>query len=214
MKCAIVIPTHKPTLDKEEIASLRNTLKIFVSRDVFILLPHDVSGEYYKQFEKDHGSICVVNLEQGYLGSVEKYNAMGLSARFYGKFEKFDYMLICHLDSWVFRDDLNFWMSEGYDYIGAPLFLEEPSRYSALFDLAAPIGGNGGLCLRRIKKMLEITAAPRLSFNYLLFCRGVFFLLRNRRYDLLRIYFFICRGIRSNHLKFQRKHNVYEDVND
>jgi len=212
MKCAIIIPTHKATLDEGEIASLRNTLGILAARDVFIVLPHNISPDYYEQFKKDFVSLRILNLEPGYLGSIENYNAMALSSSFYRKFENFEYMLICHLDAWVFRDDLGYWMSRGYDYIGAPLFLEEPPYPINLFGLAAPVGGNGGLCLRRTKKMLEITEGLEVRFNYLLFSRGVFFLLRNRRFDLLRIYFNICQGLRSDHLAFQRKYNVYEDV--
>lgn len=212
MKCAIVIPTHKSTLDEEEIASLRNTLGVLSAWDVFIVLPHDVSATYYEQFRTESVSLKILNLEPGYLGSIEKYNAMGLSSSFYKRFEEFEYMLICHLDAWVFRDDLGYWMSMGYDYIGAPLFLEEPPHYTTLFGLAAPIGGNGGLCLRRTKKMLEITERLEVRFSYLLFIRGAFFLVRNRRFDLLRTYSYICRSIRSDHVAFQRKHNVYEDV--
>ncbi|WP_426441691.1 DUF5672 family protein [Bradyrhizobium genosp. P] len=212
MKCAIVIPTHKPRPDEEDEASLRNTLKVLGARHVFVVLPHGVSGDHYEQYRQDAHSLAILNLEPGHLGSIENYNAMGLSSSFYKRFEQFDYLLICHLDSWVFRDDLDHWMSLGYDYIGAPLFLEEPSHYTKLFDLAAPIGGNGGLCLRRTRKMIELTEKLPVKFNYILFVRGAFFLLRNRRFDLLRLYLYICHEICSDHVAFQRKHSVYEDV--
>jgi glycosyltransferase involved in cell wall biosynthesis len=212
MKCAVVIPTHKSTLDEREIASLKNTLKILAAWDFFIVLPHGVSADYYQQFRTDSVSLSIVNLEPGFLGSVENYNAMGLSSRFYKRFEDFEYVLICHLDAWVFRDDLGYWMSKGYDYIGAPLFLPELPYYARVFDLAVPVGGNGGLCLRRTKKMLEITEGLKVRFNYLLFVRAVVFLFQNRRFRLIRFFSRICRAIRSDHVGFQRRHNVNEDV--
>lgn len=212
LKCAVVIPTHKASLSDPELASLRNTLDVLSAWEAFIVLPRDVSPAYYEDFGRGYRTLSVLNLEPGHLGSIENYNRMALSADFYRKFEAFDYVLICHLNSWVFRDELSYWMSLGYDYVGAPLFLPEPAYFRSVLALMAPVGGNGGLSLRRTRKMLEVTERLKVRFNYALFGRCVFFLIRNRRYDLLKIFLRICRAIRSDHGEFQRRYNVYEDV--
>ncbi len=79
MKCAVIIPTHKPHLDDEEISSLHNTLMVLAARDVFIALPHNINPDYYEQFRRSHDSLTILNLEAGYLGSLENYNAMAQS---------------------------------------------------------------------------------------------------------------------------------------
>ena len=44
------------------------------------------------------------------------------------------------------------------------------------------------------------------------FLKGVIFLIRNRKYDLLKIFLRICRKVYKNPVRFQLKYNVYEDV--
>jgi len=43
-----------------------------------------------------------------------------MSPAFYDAFKAFDYILIYQLDAFVFRDELEYFCSLGYDYIGAP----------------------------------------------------------------------------------------------
>lgn len=75
-----------------------------------------------------------------------------------------------------------------------------------------PQGGNGGFCLRRIDAMIALLSTPRRSINVSLFLKGVVFLARNRRFDLLRIFARACRGVLRNADSYQRQHNVYEDA--
>lgn len=212
LDCAILIPTHKEVLNDLEFASLRNTLRTLEKWHAYVLLPNGLGCEFYLDLQKSYKNLRVINLESGFLGSIENYNSMALSPKFYSRFKDYSYLLICHLDSWVFRDELDKWIELGYDYIGAPLFLPENGLSRNIWNLAAPVGGNGGLCLRRTSKMLQLCSNFKLRPNYWLFLRGVFFLLQNRRTDLLRIYIFICKSILLNVGAFQKKYNVYEDV--
>jgi hypothetical protein len=86
-------------------------------------------------------------------------------------FADYEYILIYHLDSYVFRDDLSRWCDYGYDYIGAPWvgcdlknwvglkkrnyprdmrFLHRLTRFRFLNQL-----GNGGFSLRKTSSMIR-----------------------------------------------------------
>ena len=43
-----------------------------------------------------------------------------LSPEFYRRFSDTDYILVCQLDAYIFRDELLSWCKKEYDYIGAP----------------------------------------------------------------------------------------------
>ena len=45
-----------------------------------------------------------------------------LSPFFYESFLDFKYVLIHQLDVFIFKDELNYWCNQNYDYIGAPWF--------------------------------------------------------------------------------------------
>ena len=99
-----------------------------------------------------------------------------LTPEFYRRFENFRYILIYQLDAWVFRDELDRWVSEGYDYIGAPwipmkerffhFYGKLRLAYNRTFrknDGIKPHNtflygvGNGGFSLRKTDKFIEIT---------------------------------------------------------
>ena len=74
------------------------------------------------------------------------------SKSFYERFVEYDYLLICQLDAWIFKDELEHWVSKNYDYIGAPVFegFEKNENYQYSLFL------NGGLSLRNIASSLKI----------------------------------------------------------
>lgn len=211
--CVIVVPTHKSKCSDSELKSLKNTLKVFNERRVFILLPHDVSGEYYQELQQTYENLFILNLRKGWLGSFDNYNSMMLNEDFYNLFKDYKFMLICHLDAWVFRDELNYWMSQKYDCIGAPLFLPEDTSVHDVSKLAAPIGVNGGLCLRNIESICSILDGEKIKLKYTLFFNWLFFLLSHKQYGLLKIYVTCCLSVfRYGWVSFQKKFAVNEDV--
>jgi hypothetical protein len=70
---------------------------------------------------------------------------------FYLRFKTFDFILIYQLDSYVFRNELDFWCEQNYDYIGAPWF-EGFSEKSNVFSGV----GNGGFSLRKVSSFLKV----------------------------------------------------------
>jgi hypothetical protein len=61
-------------------------------------------------------------------------------------------MLIYQLDCWAFADDLDYFISTGYDYIGAPWISIDTEKNTAKILKC----GNGGFSLRRIDKFIEV----------------------------------------------------------
>jgi hypothetical protein len=185
-RCVVVIPTHKSDLSLEEERSFRNTLSVLGNWDIRLVVPENVSVDSYARMKSiDALTFDIIRVTDQWMGAVQRYNAMMLSTDFYRLFDDYEYILICHLDSWVFRDELEYWINLGYDYVGPPLFLlKEPARNS-LESLVAPQGGNGGFCLRKIDSTVKLLSNKRYDLNVMLFLKGVIFLIRNRKFDLL-----------------------------
>ena len=211
--CVVVIPTHKPSLSLDEERSFRNTLDVLKEWDIVLLLPHDVSQEHYDVIrKKDNLQFKILNGLDGWMGSIEKYNDMAISPKFYHLFKEYKYILIFHLDAWVFRDELQRWINTDYDYIGAPWFAMRGNKFVDLEKLMCPQGGNGGVCLRKVDKMIEITSKSKRSINHSLFLKGFMFLLKNGRFKFLFIYIKACLGVFLNAEAYRKKYNIYEDA--
>src|ERR1700733_5372942 len=212
-RCVVVIPTHKSDISVEEERSFRNTLSVLSNWDIRLVVPDNVSPDSYARMKSsDALTFEIVRVTDQWMGSVQRYNAMMLSTDFYRLFDGYEYILICHLDSWVFRDELEYWINLGYDYIGPPLFLlKEPARNS-LESLVAPQGGNGGFCLRKIDSTVELLSNTRYDLNVMLFLKGVIFLIHNRKFDLLKIFLRVCQMVYKDPVRSQSRYNIYEDV--
>ena len=218
--CFIIIPTHKETMTFEEERSFRNTLDIFCNWGIALVLPEGVSSNYYEAIrEKSELQFQIVTVRSEWMGSLERYNDMGVSTEFYQMFEAYKYILICHFDVWVFRDELQVWIDKGYDYIGAPWFLlRDYSSWTSsgengmpLERLMYPQGGNGGFSLRNVDKMIELTSKPRRSLNAPLFYKTVLYYIKNKKKDFLKLYLYECREFIKDADEFQKKYNIYED---
>jgi len=112
----------------------------------------DVS-EYEKIFAKFHKNCIIERFDDNNFKNRRTYSDFCLSKTFYERFSNYKYMLIYQLDAWVFKDELEYWCKQDYDYIGAPWKLD------ALYELTGVkvnCGGNGGFSLRKIDSMLDL----------------------------------------------------------
>ena len=87
----------------------------------------------------------------GYFGSVRAHNTLMLSRFFYERFAHYSFLLIYHLDSLVFADELMFWCEKDYDYIGAPWILTKELPWVKTEGV-----GNGGFSLRKVQSFLAV----------------------------------------------------------
>lgn len=104
-----------------------------------------------------HPGFKEIIFPQDYFGSAAAHNRLMLSSRFYSTFSQYEFILIHHLDSLVFNDQLQFWCEQGYDLI-APPWIPGPD----VPWLKEQGVGNGGLSLRRVSSFRKVLASKRL----------------------------------------------------
>ena len=179
-KAVVVIPVYKPELSAYEKIALTQCQAVLSGYDIVVVKPESLD----LNFKLDHTGFSTQSFADHYFEDIHGYNRLMLSAGFYNSFSKYEYMLIHQLDAFVFSDQLEYWCSQGYDYIGAPWFAEkDPSnifdeliswvknylyvRYNVKYKDGMPkIGkqlagrvGNGGFSLRKIAVLMKYCEA-------------------------------------------------------
>jgi hypothetical protein len=141
---AVVIPfRNRNYFTPSEEISLRHLDTYLSNYDRYILVPKGLKLEREGYFIK--------HFPRKYFGSVKANEKSDVSKFLYENFQDYDYILIHHLDSLVFSDQLSYWCELGYDYIGAPWVIrdDKPNRIKEGV-------GNGGFCLRRVNSFLKV----------------------------------------------------------
>jgi Protein of unknown function (DUF5672) len=147
---AITIPIYKETPNADELASLNQCLKILNNHPVIFFAPESLNTKVYEEVLKN--KFTVERFDNQYFTDLTAYNRLMLNRKFYKKFKRFKYILIYQLDAWVFKDDLQYWCSAGYDYIGAPWF----DNWNVINPGTEFCGvGNGGFSLRKVKSHIK-----------------------------------------------------------
>ena len=146
MKTVVVIPTHKNNFNEFERVSLTQTVKVLSKYDIYFAIPQSLS----KKKLEDYPEIMIERFDDDFFKSHEAYNRFCISEELYQRFSKYDYMLICQTDAFVFSDRLQEFVALGYDYIGAPARGEKGYAWGFCHV------GNGGLSLRNIKSCLRM----------------------------------------------------------
>lgn len=152
--CAVVIPVYKEYIDKYEEISFRQCMKILCRYDIFLITHESLNTSVYDQIAKIYGieTKKIFYAKDFFLG-IDGYNKLLKSKMFYSSFLMYNYILIYQLDAFVFRDDLEYWCKQGYDYIGAPWIYTWRGADNAneLYGV-----GNGGFSLRKISFFLKV----------------------------------------------------------
>ena len=168
LKVAVVIPIYKSfeKLSSNEIQALIQIRTILIKRDIFFVYPSYVDPAKYVRLLHP-AQATAVRLDDKYFGSQDSSNRMLLSYEVYWHFNKYDYMLVHHIDAFVFSDQLNYWCSQGFDYVGAPWF---EGNHNPRYPLKFKGVGNGGFSLRKISSFLKITKnRPLIRFHRTLY---------------------------------------------
>jgi len=180
-KVAIIIPLYKDQISAYESIALQQCFKILSNYPVIVIKPESLilpaSITQYPFFN-------TVSFNDEYFKDIQGYNRLMLDSVFYEQFLNYEYILIHQLDAFVFKDELNYWCSQGIDYVGAPWMRvkEYPNfikagvskglqyfarRYNIKkhglpskkqFDNNV---GNGGFSLRRVKVFYDICISYR-----------------------------------------------------
>ena len=149
-KCAIVIPIYYNDLKDYELDSIYSARRNFYKEDIYIICPETL---YISSIEQDEKHI--IRLDKKYFESIKSYNKLCTSTFFYKIFldKGYEYMLIHQLDAYTYQNNLDYFISFGYDWYGAYVGLGH--KQGSLW--YGSNVGNGGYSLRKLSKMIEIT---------------------------------------------------------
>ena len=173
----VVVPVYRELTSDEEI-SLRNNVRVLAAWPFVVLHPEGVTPPACCR-ELQLETRAVSDEWLGSRNGIAGYNRMMLSEAFYALFSDVEYILICHTDAWIFRDELGDWCRRGYDCVAAP-WLRRPLYELPLvkqymqwrehmkhrrreFSRHVLYGriGNGGLSLRRVEAFRQACTVYR-----------------------------------------------------
>lgn len=161
----VVVPIYRTTLSACERISLEQVCRVLQGYPLVFVKPESLD---LSAIQKEFPLFGTESFADEYFRGIEGYNRLMLSPGFYRRFADADYVLICQLDAYIFRDELAAWCAKGYDYVGAP-WLVRPLYKHPLMKLFRHLWrdartkatdfkvGNGGLSLRRVAKHIEAT---------------------------------------------------------
>jgi hypothetical protein len=157
----ILVPIYRSRLESAEQYSLDHSLAVLCGRDVRFIAPQNLDDGYYAE---RYPGLPIERFESPRFESIPEYNRLLLDAGFYTRFDGFEFMLILQTDAIVLRDELDYWCTQAFDYIGAPwpkafeLFVNT-GRFEGEFGKHVRVHvGNGGLSLRRTQKCIALLA--------------------------------------------------------
>ena len=155
-----MLPIYRPRLEAEELAAVDRAFAILRHGDWYLIAPQSLDTSFYEQ---RYGK-PIVRFPDACLYSVRSYSRLLLTDEFYAAFAQYEYMLITQDDVYVLRDDLPYWLSRRFDYIGAPW----PDGHEVELSMSPRPGihghalrayvGNGGFSLRRIAACRQLLA--------------------------------------------------------
>ena len=207
----VAVPVYRAELSETEKSSFRQTTSVLGKKHSIVLFaPEGIDLTLYREIFPD---FQVEYFPPHCFGSIADYSRLLLSPDFYRRFSRYEWMLICQLDVWVLKDNLEYWCQQNYDYIGAPI----PASWEfypggKIYDIV----GNGGFSLRRIASVIRVLESDQAK----MFCRSDlwhFFLRHCRRFHFIRALIPLIRmtGIgnkRKACLEIMRKKGRSEDM--
>ncbi|GMQ29568.1 DUF5672 family protein [Algoriphagus confluentis] len=162
----ILIIVHKKIPTFFEKMSLIQCLNILGSHPIKLVCPIGLDVSEYLEVNKD---LEFDFINPNWHSNYTMFNRLKISPFLYERYRDYNYIMFYELDSWVFRDELLYWCSKGYDYIGAPwiglnvyswLYMKNiyPFELKLIWKFLDKskinIVGNGGFSLRKTKSML------------------------------------------------------------
>ncbi len=158
-KVAVVIPIYKPSLNENEVLSLKQCLQVLGKHPILFVAPQSLDMSFLQPWKVESQ---VIRFDDSYFQSTKTYNQLLTSQAFYQAFLSYEYILIYQLDAYVFQDELLDWCAKSYDYIGAPKLRTHHIDGKTSCE---PLMMNGGLSLRRVRALLRYVRVYKLFFR-------------------------------------------------
>ena len=130
----VVVPFYKSELTDFEKKSFQNNIQVLGSYQIVVIKPSCLKLDLESLRSQFHSvnHVSILDFQDYYFSSTSGYNRLLLSREFYRRFCSSKYILICQLDTYIFSDRLQYWVSKGYDYIGAPWTYDESETFQKL----------------------------------------------------------------------------------
>ena len=160
-----------------EKVTLAQILTVLQKHPITFMAPLELNTQWYELFCRDKANVHIERFNwKGYEG----YSQLHTSPKFYQRFLRYDYILVCHLDAFVFRDELEKWCRLNYDYIGSviyrsswnngmPTLMRRVANHPLLkkfIRFSAPeYYSNGGFALKKVSTFHRITSMYQLYIN-------------------------------------------------
>ena len=167
-KVVVIIPVHLPEPSEIEKISLAQTLSILHNYPIIFMAPVTVDTSWYIHFCGDKKDVSIEHFDwYGY----EAYSMLQTKSFFYKRFLGYEYMLTCHLDAFVFRDELVTWCDMNYDYIGSVIYNTDFVMKDTLFKIITTYTnpdyfGNGGFALKKVNTFYRITSHYKMYIDF------------------------------------------------
>jgi hypothetical protein len=154
-RVVVLVFTHKPTLEWHEVIAYRQCFRMLGKHPIRLVCPQGMDTALYRELVP---TVEIDSIAPRWLSSLRNYNRLKVKPFLYQRYSAYEFILTYELDAFVFRDDLEAWCDQSWDYIGAPWFEE----YSEATLDAKPLGvGNSGFSLRRTEPMIRMSRSLR-----------------------------------------------------
>lgn len=168
----VLVPIYQPRLDALEHFSLQHSLaQLRAGRQVAFIAPQSLDTTRY---EADFPGVGCFRFDDASFASIPGYNRLLMSAGFYERYAGHEFMLVLQTDALLLRDELDGWLRQPYDYVGAPW----PDGLQLLVGFDRYVGeharrvsthvGNGGFSLRRNRACAELLREFPQAMSYFL----------------------------------------------
>jgi hypothetical protein len=127
----VIIPIHLEEPSELEKVSLTQTLTVLNKFPITFMTKEGINTSWYEEFCKGKATIHFERFK--WQGAFE-FSKLMINHEFYGRMRDYEFILICHLDAFVFRDELERWCHLDYDYIGSLIY--NPTWYGSTRTLA------------------------------------------------------------------------------
>ncbi len=163
----VIIPIHMEEPTELEKISLQQTLTVLHKYPIVFQAPLHLDTSWYIDYCKGKAEVSIERFDwKGH----EAYGLLHTSDFYYKRFLKYEYMLTCHLDAFVFRDELDYWCSLGYDYIGSVIYSTKFIMKDTFLKIVTTFTnpeyfGNGGFALKKTRTFYKITSRFKLYID-------------------------------------------------
>lgn len=156
----VIVPVHLANPSPAEKISLRQCGKTLGQRDILFVAPEGLNlSDYHTLIPQAE----VLRVNPHWMSSIEAYNRMMISPLLVDALAGYTHMLLHEPDAIVLGDEIDYWCSMPFDYIGAPWF----EGYATAAPNARVIGvGNSGFSLHRLAALKRLMTSRQRWYPY------------------------------------------------